>query len=118
VSDWIIQTEAMLNGALRAAEIYGDYSSGDALQILKSWVVGRVSGLVRMAYAAAGGDGTNVDGKDLVDKFDELLEDIRDRASYYGAMLAGGSAPDESVRLRASNRDGAIEPTFTHEEKW
>lgn len=122
VTAWITETEALLNSSLRAAQIYSDSFGADALAILKSWTVDRVSGLVRMAYAAAGGDGANKDGQDLVDAFAALLKEIRMSSSFYGAMLLQGSAPDAARRLRGYVLDniddqtvaaGDFAPTFT-----
>lgn len=125
VTAWITESEAMLNGVLAAADLPAPYSSTAAVNILKSWVCDRAEGLVRQAYASAGGDGTNEDGKDLVLKFDKLLEDILKRPAIYGAMLAGGDAPATSVKVRAyvtDNADGLsisngdFAPTFTRDE--
>lgn len=115
---WITETEAMLNGALRASGLPAPYA-GEPASILKSWTVSRVEGLVRMAHAATGGDGSNDDGKDLVEQFNTLLRDIRDNPSWYGAVLGGGDAPSTSVRLKSAWTDGAstpYQPTFTREE--
>lgn len=125
VTAWITETEAMLDGVLVAADLPAPYSSTAAVNILKSWVCDRAEGLVRQAYASAAGDGTNDDGKDLIAKFDKLLEDILRRPTLYGAMLASGDAPSSSVKLRAyqtdnddgaSISDGDFDPTFTRDE--
>ncbi len=104
VTAWITETDAILNGALHASDIFAEYE-GASLSILKSWVVDRVTGLLRMAYASAGGDGANEDGKDLVEKFDKMLEDMAKRPAYYGAMLAQGDAPDAARRVRGYATD-------------
>lgn len=116
ITAWIGEAEAMLDGALKGADLPAPYSDADAVRILRAWVCDRVVGLTRMALASAGGDGQNDDGKDMVAKFDRLVDDIQRRPTVYGAMLAAGNAPAGSVRFRGANRDGALKPVFDRDE--
>jgi hypothetical protein len=118
VGGWIQEAEAMLNGALAGEGLPAPYTDASAVLILRTWVCEYVEGRVRMAQAALGGDGSNDDGKDLVDKFFARLQDIGRNASSYGGMLAAGSAPSASVRVRASNADGELEPEFDRDQVW
>jgi hypothetical protein len=122
VSQWIDECESLIDGALQAVDLPAPYATTHAIRILKSWVASGVEGLVRRAHAAAAGEGqTNEDGKDLIEKFDNVLKDILAKPSIYGAMLAGGSAPAAATRLRAyqthnadglSSTDASFNPTF------
>lgn len=113
VEAWISQAEAMLNGALAGAGMTTPYTDSAAVLILRNWVASYVEGLVRMAYAASGGDGANDDGKDLVKAFLDRLDDIAVNAARYDRMLTPSSTADTTTGVRASNLDGALEPEFT-----
>ena len=135
VQDWLDTGQQLLDGALLAGELPAPYATAHAMGILKTWLVSYVEGRVRMAYAAAGGDGNNDDGKDLVQAFmgtsegaaqPGLLEKIMTSPLVYGSMLAAGSAPDSARRLSShvlDNADGlsvsagSFTPTFTVSEK-
>lgn len=116
VTTWLAEAEAMLNGALLGAGLPAPYSDASAVLILKSWVCDYAEGYVRKAYAAAGGDGSNDDGKDLLEKFAQRLTDIAMQPAVYDRMLTPGSSASSTTQVRASNMDGALEPTFTRGE--
>lgn len=109
VDEWIDEAEAMLNGVLAAAGLSSPYTTTNAKNILRSWVVDYAEGMVRQAYASAGGDGANDDGKDKIERFEKRLNDILASPSQYGAMLGGGDAPESSRGVRGhvlDNSDG------------
>lgn len=121
IDSWITETEAVLNSTLLASDIPTGSFSADATNILKTWVVDRVSGLVRVAWASSGGDGGNDDGQSLLDKFDKLIDDIRIRPMFHGSMLAGGDGPAAARRMLGYQTDnddaltiadGDFAPTF------
>jgi hypothetical protein len=125
VTAWIAEAEAVLNGTLQAAELEAPYSSDAAVLILRNWVTSYVEGLVRQVNAAAGGDGGNDDGKDLIEAWEQRLRDVATRPSWYGAMLGAGNAPDAARRIRGyvldndddkTIADGHFAPTFTRDE--
>ena len=118
----------MIEGAL----VSGGGSMPDAgtngADIIEVWIVNYAEGRTRMAYAAAGGDGGNDDGKDLIEDFDELIEKILDKPNRYDDML-NGSASDTAtpVQVRGyvlSNADdktiadGDFDPIFTRDEEY
>jgi hypothetical protein len=116
VTAWIAEAEALINNTLAGAGLPAPYTDASSILILKVWVCECVEGRTRMAHVS--GDGTNDDGKDLVAQFFARLKDISVNAPRYGGMLAGGGVPAESVGVRGSNADGAIEPIFTRNEVW
>lgn len=118
VEGWIAETEAALDGALAGAGMSVPFTDASAVLILKSWVGECVEGRVRMAHASLGGDASNEDGKDMVERFFSRLDDIDAHASRYSAMLSAGAASTATVKVRGSNADGLIEPIFTRDEAW
>lgn len=125
VQGWLDESQAELDATLQAAELPAPYTASAAMSILGRWITDYAEGRLRMAYAASGGDGSNDDGKDLVTRFEERLDDIGKRPGRYAAMLGAGAAPDTARRVRGhvlDNADGkTIEagdfaPTFTTEE--
>ncbi len=107
VTQWLTEADALLNGALQAGQISTPVTSANGLEILKSWACDYGEGHLRMAYAASGGDGSNTDGRDLLEKFYKILEDILDNPARYGAMLQGGTAGSSARRLRGHVLDNA-----------
>lgn len=122
VEAWIDEAEAMLTGSLGAADISLPSAGTAGAKIVRSWVCDYAEGHARMAYAAAGGDGGNDDGKDLVQHFRDLLVNVRRFPSEYGPMLAGGAAVEGTSKIRGSNTDTAaddyIAPEFERDEVW
>jgi hypothetical protein len=122
VETWIAEAEAMLLGSLGAAEIPQPEVGSNGARILCVWECDFAEGHTRMAYASAGGDGSNDDGKDLVESFRQLTLNIRRYPSDYGAMLASGDAPEGTSKCRGSNTDTTaddyIAPEFARAEVW
>ena len=122
VSTWIDDAEGVLHGILAEAQVPTPITNANGISLMKSWVVEYVSGLVRQAYAAAGGDGGNDDGQDQIDKFWERTEALMNNPARASAMLAGGEAADSSRRFRSYQLDNIDDksignddftPTFT-----
>jgi len=113
--------ESKLLGAIAAGQYTAPESGTPGFEILTSWATTYAEGHTRMAYASAGGDGDNDDGKDLVDWFDNtLIPDMLDDPSKYEAMLTGGAAT-QSSRVRSytedneddkSKENGDFQPVF------
>lgn len=118
VTTWLAEAQAMLDGALAGAGLPAPYTDSAAVLQLKSWVCDYAEGLVRKAYAAAGGAGDNDDGKDLLEKFEARLKDIAARPAVYERMLSPASTASTTTQVRASNADGALEPEFTRGMSW
>jgi hypothetical protein len=122
VEDWIAEADAMLCGSLAAGDIPLPDAGTAGATIMRAWECDYAEGRARMAYASAGGDGSNNDGKDLVESFKTLTVNIRRHPSDYGAMLAGGDAPEGSTKCRGSNADTSaddyIAPEFERGEVW
>jgi hypothetical protein len=118
VAQWLVEADAMLNGAAATAGLTTPVT-GDGAEILKSWASDYGEGHVRTALAAAGNDGTNDSGKDLLEQFRKNLESLR--LGEFNQMLASGAASG-SARVRSyplNNQDGVtvesdgIVPEFT-----
>lgn len=112
----------MLLGSLGAAAIPPPETGSTGATIMTAWECDYAEGHARMAYASAGGDGGNDDGKDLVESFKTLTVNIRKYPTDYGAMLAAGDAPAGSSKCRGSNADTSaddyIAPEFERDEVW
>ena len=133
ITQWLTEADAFLNGALLAAGLTSPNVDARGLEILKSWACSYAEGHTRMALAAAGGDGSNDDGKDLVEQFMRLVsmkhEDggIVANPGAYGQMLQGGDAPATATRLRSyvthnTNDEtidgGDFDPVFQKRMEW
>lgn len=122
VEAWIAEAEAMLTGSLGAAGLPLPAAGATGATIMRAWVCDYAEGRTRMAYASAGGDGSNDDGKDQVEGFRQLTVNIRRYPTDYGAMLAAGDAPDGASRCRGSNTDTTATtytaPEFERDEVW
>lgn len=122
VETWLAEAAAMLAGSLGAAGLPLPEVGTNGALIMTAWECDYAEGRTRMAYASAGGDGTNDDGKDLVEGFRQLTVNIRRYPSDYGAMLASGNAPEGSSKCRGSNTDTEaddyIAPEFERDEVW
>lgn len=126
IEAWLVEAESLVFGALQAGGNPGSYSSTAAVASLCSWICDYAEGRARQSHANARGDGLNVDdGKDLLAKFDRLIDDILARPSLYGSRLAAGDAPATSRRLMSyvtNNADnktvaaGDFAPVFTKGE--
>lgn len=100
VTQWLVEGDAMLDGALASAGLTSPNTDTNGLEILKAWNVDFAEGRVRMSIAAAGGDGSNDDGKDLITGFHARLEEIMNEPAMYGAMLQSGATSAEAVFVR------------------
>jgi hypothetical protein len=123
VEAWIAEADAMLSGSLAAGGIPLPEVATNGATIMRAWECDYAEGRARMAYASAGGDGANDDGKDMIESFKTLLTNIRRYPSDYGSMLsAGGDAPEGTSKCRGSNADTSadnyIAPEFERSEVW
>ena len=123
VDSWITEAEALLEGAMLSGGLTVPNTNTRGIEILTSWASDYAEGHARQALAAAGGDGANDDGKDLLEKFDNRVTDILDHAARYGQMLEGGAAPDGARIVRSyplNNQDSKtvddVQPIFTRPE--
>lgn len=126
VEKWLTAAEARIIGALQSGGNASSYSSAAAIAMITEWATDYAEGQTRNSHANAHGDGLNHDdGKDLLAKFDRLIEDILSHPSLYGSMLGAGDAPATSRRLMSyvtNNADGKtveagdFDPVFTKDE--
>lgn len=105
---WIEEAEAFINGALLVGNLPAPYTVGtNAAKILGMIVGDYAEGRIRIAYAAAGGDGQNKDGEAQVEKFYETCKDIKRNPETWAAMLGAGSPPVAARRNRGHVTDNA-----------
>ena len=125
VGEWIDEAEALLHGALNAAEVTTPITGGDGVKIMRSWVLDYAVGRTRIAYASSGGDGGNDAGVDEIESFNERVNDILNNPMKYSAMLNAGSGSSSSRRLRGVQTDNAdsltvaggdFKPSFKRDE--
>lgn len=107
VSTWLDEAEARLDATLARA---GIAMAASRYAVVRPFIADDAAGLVRMAFAATGGDGQNDDGKDLRERFDAFLASILDDPEGWGRALSGAAPPSAGAsRLRSyqtDNRDG------------
>ena len=125
VQGWLDEAEAELNGQLQAAQLPAPYTDTTAKLILGRTVTDYAEGRVRKILAAAGGDGNNNDGVELIVSFLDNLKEIQKRPVWWGMRLGGGTTDDSARRLRGhvlDNADGLtiakgdFKPVFKNDE--
>lgn len=107
VDRWGAKASAILDGVLASVQIVTPITHTGGVAIVSEWVTDYAEGRYRMALAAAGGDGDNDDGKDLIVKFEERMIEILENPSRYQGMLNGGAASDSTRQLRGNVTDNA-----------
>jgi hypothetical protein len=123
VNAWIVEAEAEINGYLAAMDFESPCTNSTGKSILKNKVVTYVSGLLKKAYASAGGDGSNDDGKDDIDMWNLFLDDLDKAPDKWGRIFQAGSKVGASTsRIRSyatcnndnkSIANGDFDPEFT-----
>lgn len=115
VDRWILEGEALLEGALIAAGIATPLTLARGLRQALVWVSDYAEGRYRRALAASGGDGSNEDGADLLRTFAERLTDIEANPARYSAMLLGSGVEvkAEASRTRGTASADRTDPVFT-----
>lgn len=114
VEVWLTELEAELVGTLEAVGIYASTFSSRGTDVLKGWLGKAGAGLLRQAWAAAAGQGSNPDGAADIDAWVKRLEDIRASAEHYRAVLCGATSSGSHSDLRANP---CRAPTFTMDDK-
>jgi hypothetical protein len=122
LDNWIDEAEAVLEGALDAAQITTPVTSTKGVKIVRTWVSEAVIGTVRMSFAHSGGDPNNESGQAQIEAFNERLTDIMNNPQRYQMLLSGGAGSDSSRQIRSHSLDhpdgktisgGDFEPTFS-----
>ena len=105
VTAWIDEAEAELLGTLASVAIPTDYPvNSRGYRIIRHWVTQYIAGLFRQSHAAAGGDGGNNDGKEIIDAWRKMLQQIVEDSPRFEAMLsAGGSAAKTNPGMPGSH---------------
>ena len=121
VDTWVDEGEALVTGALQAAQIALPTAGSTGGKILTAWICDYPEAHCRMAWVAAIGGGGE-DGAELLERFYSRLDDIANNPGRYAAMLNGGDAADANSRVRShvinnyeskTVEDGDFEPVFT-----
>lgn len=105
VQAWLDEGQAILDSELKAGEMPAPYSDADAVKVLRTIVLNYAEGRLRQAFATSGGDHTNTDGLDQLDRFYAAIDDIRKDPQRWGAVLGAGIAPDGTRRIRSYATD-------------
>lgn len=125
VGQWITEGEAILTGALNAVGITTPITNANGIEIMKQWACDYCEARVRMAWVAAGGDG-NTDGELMLKRFDDVINAIQERPSFYESMLRAGDG-DASVRVLGyvldndddkTIADGDFDPAFDEDTEF
>lgn len=119
VEAWIDEAEAYLTGAVTSAGISMPVLASNGGKILRSLACDYAEAHVRMAHAAAGGDGANDDGKDMLDKFFGKLEQIARDTVRWSSMLVG-DASSSKIRCPPTDdsSDDFVDAEFQRGEEW
>lgn len=122
VSDWLDEAEAEALGAIKAGGGPSSFAAGaQGALILRKRVETYVAGLVRIAHAATGGDGSNEDGRDLVEEWKGWLRQLQTDSKWMIAQLdAAGDEGEDATVLRSHATDPSLDlddrelvPSFT-----
>ncbi len=105
VDSWILEGEALLEGALLAGGTPVPVTADRGVTLMKTWTLDYTEARFRMSNAAAGGDGTNEDGENQLTRFEALVDDIHENPARYGAMVVGADAPEGTRQLRSNVLD-------------
>ncbi len=122
VQTWIDGADAMVAGTLARAGITAPTGGTTGGLILGELIGDYAEGHVRMAYAAAGGDGRNDDGKDLIEGFKATLKEIlSDPSGWAAALSPAAAAPVSNLRSHVTHNSEGKEPedyapTFTRDD--
>lgn len=106
ISAWLDEAEARLDATLARV---GITLAASRYAAVRPYLADEGAGLVRQAYAANGGDGSNLDGDKLRARFDAFLQSILDDPDGWSSALGGGGATGAASRLASyatDNRDG------------
>lgn len=102
---WVEEAETYLVAVMEAANMQAPAAGTAGATIVKSWVVDYVEGRLRSAWAAAGGQDSDV-GDDLITKFNDRLDSIANSPGRWVAVFGTVSITDEShTKLRSNTTD-------------
>ena len=128
VTKWLETADGLINGVLAANGITTPVPAtlADGRQWLNSLATDYAEGHVRMAFAAAGGDSANRDGRELLESFQAILDWMLEHPAQTQGRLEAGDV-DAGVRAvrgppasgNAANQSTSdLEPAFSRDEKW
>lgn len=108
---WLDEAEAELLGAIQQGGGPGQYAADSrGARTIRGWVENRIAGLLRIAHAAAGGEGSNDDGQWAERNWQELLVKLRANA---GNIIAGlneaGVEPTASIGPKGHTNDPILD---------
>lgn len=120
VDSWIEEAEAELDGILSAQGLSVPLSGTNPIRIARGWVAEYVAGRVMRAYATAGGDPANEQGRTEIEAWRLRMKEIAMDASRFGAQLGQGtSATTLTSYAQSSGFDSSeFAPSFTRDEKF
>jgi len=118
VDAWIESAEAKINNVLAFAGLTVPIATVQHMEELKALSIDYAEGRTRRAYAAAGGDGANDDGKDLIEAFEAALTAMKENPASTLAYFSGGSVAAGDSRVRGTTAGNSNDPLFSMRENW
>jgi len=110
VEEWLAQAEIAMVGALGGAGVSVPASTADGAHILRAWIAEFAVGNVKLTWL----DSDQIEeGRELVKRFWDRFDQIRENASFFDAMLNGGSSGEGSRMTRGYVLDNADDKSIT-----
>lgn len=122
VTQWLREAEVALVGALRGAGVSVPEASDDGAELIKAWVVDYPVGMLKIAWLDEADE-----GREMVNRFWERINEIPGKSGFYDAMLNGGSTGSSSLMTRGYVRnnddgkslaDGDFDPMFDRDTEF
>jgi hypothetical protein len=98
IDSWIESAEAQINAYLKAGGSIVPITDADGVEQLRELTLEFAEGRTRRALAPPGSSTDDADK--LLDGFKEILKDMRENPAAWGAQTSGGSADEDTTRLR------------------
>lgn len=121
-SQWLKEAEVALIGALRGAGVSLPDVGDDGAELIKAWVADYPVGNLKIAWIDEADE-----GREMVNRFWERLNEIPGKSGFYDAMLNGGSTGSSSLMTRGYVRnnddgksiaDGDFDPMFDRDTEF
>lgn len=113
VTTWIGEAEAIIDGILSATGLTSPCVNTGGIKILRNKVTSYVTGLVKQAYANAGGDGGD-DGQKEIDAFEAFIMELATDSVKWGGILQAGAAGDSAIKARSHVTNNADSLTVSN----
>ena len=125
LTDWILEAEALLDSTLASIGVAVPVTGTQPVMLMRAWAIDYPVGKALIAFASAGGDGSNEDGESHLERFWARYKDMNDNPGKYAQIIAQGEGPSTSRRVRSHIVDhpdgntvsgGDFLPKFTRDD--